>query len=72
MQTTSLLVVMIWGANGGKKMNGPFESAKMNDYFASLNPLVQQSVLQCGVEPKTLAELESLAGKMNDSHKSVQ
>lgn len=53
-------------------MNGPFESAKMNDYFASLNPLVQQSILQCGVEPKTLAELESLAGKMNDSHKSVQ
>ncbi len=49
-------------------MNGPYESAKMNDYFATLSPVVQQSILQCGVEPKTLADLQSLAGKMNDSH----
>ena len=49
-------------------MNGPFESANMNDYFASLAPVVQQSILQSGAEPKTLADLQSLASKMNDCY----
>lgn len=49
-------------------MHGPFESAQMNDYFATLSPIVQQSVLQSGVQPKTLADLQSIADKMADSH----
>lgn len=52
-------------------MNGPFESTNMNDFFNSLPPLVQQSILQSGVEPKTLADLQSLASKMNDCHNST-
>lgn len=53
-------------------MNGPFESAGMNDYFASLAPVVQQSILQSGAAPKTLADLECLAGKLQDSHRNIQ
>ena len=53
---------------GGNKMNGPFESAQMNDYFSTLSPVVQQAVLHSGTAPKTLSDLQSLAGKMSDSH----
>lgn len=53
-------------------MNGPFENASMNDYFATLPPLVQQSILHDGVQVKTLADLQNLAGKMSDSHTSHQ
>ena len=53
-------------------MNGPFESAQMNDYFATLSPIVQQSVLHSGTQPKTLADLQSLADKMTDSHGSIK
>ncbi len=48
-------------------MNGPFENEKMNDYFSSLSPVVQQSVLHSGVAPKTLSDLENLANKMTDA-----
>ena len=49
----------------GRRM-GPFESAQMNDYFSTLPPTVQQSILQSAVQPTTLAQLQSLAGKMSD------
>lgn len=51
-------------------MQQPFQSAEMNDYFAALPPMVQQSILHSGVSPKTMADLQSLAGKMTDSHKN--
>lgn len=46
----------------------PFESAQMNDYFSSLPPVVQQSILQSGTAPKTMADLQNLAMKMTDGH----
>ena len=48
----------------------PFQSKEMNDYFASLPSVVQQAILQSGLEPKTMAELESVANKMQDSHEN--
>ena len=50
-------------------MEGPFQSNDMNDYFSSLPSVVQQSILQSGLAPKTMAELESVASKMQDVHR---
>ena len=50
-------------------MNGPFENEQMNNFFATLSPVVQQSVLHSGADVKTLAQLQSVAQKMGDSHK---
>ncbi|MBR5782769.1 MAG: hypothetical protein IKY33_00920 [Clostridia bacterium] len=49
-------------------MNGPFESTQMNDYFASLSPVVQSAILHSGADIKTVSQLESIAQKMLDSH----
>lgn len=53
-------------------MNGPFENASMNDYFATLSPLVQQSILHNSIEVNSLSDLQNLAAKMSDSHSQAK
>lgn len=49
-------------------MSQPYQSQEMNDFFSQLPGVVQQSILQSGMEPKTVAELKSVATKLMDSH----
>ncbi len=53
-------------------MEQVFQNGAMNEYFATLSPLVQQSILQSGVAPKTLAQLQQLASKMSDAHPTAK
>lgn len=41
-----------------------FENREMDEFFQSLSPLVQHSIIMCDLKPRTLEELRTLAGTM--------
>ena len=38
-----------------------FDNREMDAYFQSLSPMVQHTIIMCGVKPRNLAELRNLA-----------
>ncbi len=41
-----------------------FENREMDEFFQTLSPLVQHSIIMCDLKPKTLDELRTLADTM--------
>ena len=38
-----------------------FDNREMDAYFQSLSPMVQHTIIMCGVKPRNLEELRNLA-----------
>lgn len=43
-----------------------FENREMDEFFQSLSPLVQHSIIMCDIKPRTLEELKVLAGTLTE------
>lgn len=41
-----------------------FENREMDEFFQTLSPLIQHSIIMCDLKPKTLDELRTLADTM--------
>ena len=41
-----------------------FENREMDEFFQTLSPLIQHSIIMCDLKPRTLEELRTLAGTM--------
>lgn len=43
-----------------------FENREMDEFFQSLSPLVQHSIIMCDIKSRTLEELKVLAGTLTE------
>lgn len=42
-----------------------FENREMDEFFQTLSPLIQHSIIMCDLKPRTLEELRNLADTMS-------
>lgn len=43
-----------------------FENREMDEFFQTLAPLVQHSIIMCDIKPRTLEELRNLAETLTE------
>ena len=54
----------ISAGEGGEVRMYSFDNREMDEFFQTLSPLIQHSIIMCDLKPRTLEELQKLAETM--------